>query len=411
MTRPAPWRTCHNKPEMIPGILQQYRRDLFQDFLPFMDRYVIDHEFGGFLCHADRDGSRLGDDKDSWYEGRGIWIYSFLYNHVIADPAHLEVARKTVESVLRIRPRHEPLWPRKFTRTGETLAVDTEIYGSLFVAEGLAEYAQAAQLSKYREIAKEIIADCQAVYERPDYAANPRHYLGPDAAPFSGARVQGVAMVLLRLATQMLRVQPDRKLEDLADYALDCLMERHHNPAYDLNNEFLNHDYSLPQNEYAQFAYTGHTIEAMWMVMDEALRRQNTELFDRAAARFRRHLEVAWDDVYGGLFRGVRHVDSNDWLLDKVLWEQEEALIGCLMLIEHRGSAWEHETFERLYRHVSERYRLEQYGLPLWITAADRKVTFERHYNRIENYHHPRHLILNMLALERIADAPSTVRL
>jgi N-acylglucosamine 2-epimerase len=210
--------------------------------------------------------------------------------------------------------------------------------------------------------------------------------------------------VLLRLATQM-------KIEDLADFALDAIMERHYNPAYDLNNELLNHDYSLPQNEYAQFVYTGHAIEAMWMVMDEALRRQDTKLFERAATRFRRHLEVAWDDVYGGLFRGVRHVDNNDWLLDKVLWPQEEALIGGLMLIEHRGSAWEHETFERLYRYVSEHYRLERYHLPLWITAADRKVTFERHYNRIENYHHPRHLILNMLALERIAGTPSTAGL
>ena len=172
-----------------------------------------------------------------------------------------------------------------------------------------------------------------------------RSPLGPDAAPFPGARVQGAAMVLLRLATQMLRYGPDRSLEDLADFALDALMERHYNPAFDLNNEFLNHDYTLPQNDYAQFVYTGHTIEAMWMVMDEALRRKDPILFDLAAARFRRHLEVAWDDVYGGLFRGVRHVDRNDWLLDKVLWEQEEALIGCLMLIEHRGDRWEHETF------------------------------------------------------------------
>jgi N-acylglucosamine 2-epimerase len=386
-----------------PGILDQYRRDLFQDFLPFMDRYVVDHEFGGFLCHADRDGTRLGEDKDSWYEGRGIWIYSYLYNHVIQDPAHLEVARKTVESILRIRPRHEPLWPRKFTRTGETLAPDGEIYGTLFIAEGLAEYAQAANLPKYREMAKEIIWSCVPVYDRPDYPANPKHYLGPDATPFPGARVQGAAMVLLRLATQMLRVAPDRKLEDLADFALDALMERHYNPAFDLNNEFLCHDYSLPQNEYAQFVYTGHTIEAMWMVMDEALRRNNRALFDRAAERFRRHLEVSWDGVYGGLFRGLRNVDNNDWLLDKVLWEQEEALIGCLMLIEYRGERWENEMFQRLYRHVHDRWRLDRYGLPLWITAADRKVTFEPHYNRIENYHHPRHLILNMLALERMA--------
>jgi N-acylglucosamine 2-epimerase len=389
---------------MNSQILDQYRKDLFQDFLPFMDGFVVDHEEGGFLCNADRDGTRLSEEKDSWYEGRGIWVYSFLYRHLIQDPAFLEVARKTVESILRIRPRDQPLWPRKFTRFGETLAADQEIYGSLFIAEGLAEYSEAAGLPQYREIALEIIWSCIEVYNRPDYPANPKHYLGPDAPPFPGARVQGVPMVLLRLATQMLRYRRDPKLEGLADYALDALMKRHHNPAFDLNNEFLDHDYALPQNEYAQFVYTGHSIEAMWMVMDEALRRNDPRLFDLAARRFRRHIAVAWDDVYGGLFRGVRHVDRNDWLLDKVLWEQEEALIGCLMLVEHRDSRWARRFFERLYRHVQDHYRLDRHNLPLWITTADRKVTFERHYNRIENYHHPRHLMLNLLALERIAD-------
>ena len=388
---------------MQQEILHHFRKDLFEDFLPFMDRNIVDHELGGFLCHADRDGTRLGDEKDSWYEGRGIWVYSFLYRNLTHDPAHLEVARKAVDSVLRIRPRNEPLWPRKFTRAGETIMPDSEIYGSLFIAEGLAEYGEAANRPEFREIAKEIIWSCEEVYNRPDYAANPKHYLGPDAPPFPGARVQGAAMVLLRLATQMLRYEPDPKLADLADRALDALMNRHYNAAFDLNNEFLNHDYTLPQNEYAQFVYTGHTIETMWMVMDEALRRKDASLFDVAAGRFRRHMEVAWDDVYGGLFRGVRNVDRNDWLLDKVLWEQEEAMIGCLLLIEHRGHAWEREMFDRLYRYVHDRYRLDRYGLPLWITAADRKVTFEPHYNRIENYHHPRFLMWSLLALQRIA--------
>ena len=387
---------------MNPEIIERYRRDLFEDFLPFMDRFVIDHELGGFCCHADRDGTRLGSDKDSWYEGRGIWVYSFLYRKFTHDPQHLDIARKTVEAVLRIRPKDDARWPRRFTRAGEILASDGEIYGSLFIAEGLAEYSAATGERRYWDMAKDIMDSCIAVYDRPDYPVNSRHYLGDDALPFPGARVQGVAMALLRLATQMLRTHPDAELEAVADRSIEAIMERHHNPAFDLNNEFLNHDYTLPQNAYAQFAYTGHTIETMWMVMDEALRRGGSDLFDRAAQRFRRHLEVAWDDVYGGVFRGIRNVDRNDWLLDKVLWPQEEALIGCLLMVEHRGDTWALDMFDRIYTYVSERYRLDRYGLPLWITTADRQVTFEPHYNRIENYHHPRHLMLNLLALERI---------
>ena len=32
----------------LKSLRDQYRRDLYDDFLPFMDRYVIDHELGGF---------------------------------------------------------------------------------------------------------------------------------------------------------------------------------------------------------------------------------------------------------------------------------------------------------------------------------------------------------------------------
>ena len=382
---------------------EEYRRDLFDDFLPFMDRHVVDHELGGFLCNADRNGTRLSTEKDSWYEGRGIWVYSFLYSRFTHDPKHLEIARKAVEFILGIRPPgDDPRWPRKFTREGRTLVADGEIYGALFIAEGLAEYARAAGEPKYRDIAKGIVLDCIRTYDQPDYPVDTRAYLGEGAPPFPGARPLGVSMLLVRLATQMLAACADGDLERVADRALEAIIKRHHNPAFHLMNELLNHDLSFPENEYANLVATGHAIETLWMVMDEALRRSDRELFDRAAGRFRRHLEVAWDDVYGGVFHCARDIERNEWFLDKVLWAQEEALIGCLMLVEHAGDDWAREWFDRIFRYVQDRYPLSRYHLPLWITAADRKVTFVPHYHRIENYHHPRHLMLNLLAIERM---------
>src|SRR5262245_2240860 len=38
-----------SKPQLpLKQLRDQYRRDLFTDFLPFMEKYVIDPEFGGF---------------------------------------------------------------------------------------------------------------------------------------------------------------------------------------------------------------------------------------------------------------------------------------------------------------------------------------------------------------------------
>jgi mannose/cellobiose epimerase-like protein (N-acyl-D-glucosamine 2-epimerase family) len=389
----------------LEQLREQYRQDLFQDFLPFMDKYVIDREYGGFLCNTDRDGTNLSGQKATWYEGRGTWVYSFLYNNFGRNPHHLEVARKSVEFILRAKPEGaDTLWPVAFTREGKpTTPPATPIYGDLFVAEGLAEYARATTERKYWDLARDLVLKCDRIYDRPDYDPDiVASYNGPAPVKFPGARIQGVSMVLILVTRQMLEQHPDRELQALLDRSLDAVMNRHYNPAFELNNELLHHDYSRPTNELVQFVYTGHSIETLWMIMAEAVRSRNQDLFERAAPRFRRHVEVAWDGVYGGVFRSLNDVDHNQWALDKVLWAQAETLIGSLLIYEHTGAPWAAGIFSRMNAYVRSKYLLQPHGFSLWISEGDRKVTYQPHATRVENYHHPRHLMLNLLALDRI---------
>jgi len=389
----------------LEQLREQYRYDLFEDFLPFMDKYVIDPQYGGIMCNTDRDGTNLSGRKETGYGGRGIWVYSFLYNHFGRRPHHLEVARRSVEFILRAKPAgKETLWPASFTREGKPLTPPaTAVYGDLFIAEGLAEYARAADEPGYWEMAKDLVLKCDRLYGRPDYEPDiAASYNGPPTIPFPGARIQGVSMVLIRVIGSMLDQQSDPELQVILDRSVDAVTNRHYSPAFDLNNELLEHDYSRPGNELAQFVYTGHSIETLWMIAAEAVRTRNQSLFDRAGERFRRHVEVAWDGVYGGVFRSLNHVDRNQWALDKVLWAQEEVLIGSLLVHEHTGAPWSAEMFLKMYAYVHAKYPLRPHGYSLWIVNADRKVTFEPHTTRVENYHHPRHLMLNLLAFERM---------
>ena len=78
----------------LAPLRDRYRHELFDVVLPFWDRNGIDHQLGGFLCGLDHDGTLVHSDKFHWYMGRGLWVYSFLYNHFGRDPHHLEIARK-----------------------------------------------------------------------------------------------------------------------------------------------------------------------------------------------------------------------------------------------------------------------------------------------------------------------------
>jgi mannose/cellobiose epimerase-like protein (N-acyl-D-glucosamine 2-epimerase family) len=385
----------------------QYRSDLFIDFLPFMEKYVIDHELGGFMCNADHFGKRVNQNKLSWFEGRGIWVYSFLYNNLAREEKYLNVARRSLEFILRIRPTGEELWPKELTREGKPItSADGEIYGDLFIAEGLAEYSKATRERAHWDMARELVLKCVRLYDSSDYRPTiGQTYLGPNAPSFPGARIQGVWMVLVRVVTQMLEMRKDADLERVAQRSVDAITNYHYNPEFQLINELLNHDLSRPTNEYAQLVYTGHGIENLWMLMLEAQRLRDHKLFAILAGWFRRHVEVAWDDVYGGVFRNLQNVDRNTWILDKVLWAQQEVLIGCMMIIERTGAPWATEMFNRMYTYMRDKYPLKSYGSPLWRYASDRRVSHEaflRMPKRVENYHHPRYLMLNLLSLERM---------
>lgn len=387
----------------LNDVLNEYDRLLFQDFLPFVDRFVVDHEYGGFACNTDYFGGSISRNKRTWYDGRGIWVYSFLYQHVKKDHRFLEIATKTVELVLKAKKKDDALWPWAYDQKGKSLDADpADIYGNLFVAEGLAAYSQAVGNQEYWEHSREILLKSVALYDQEDYAYKLEYT--PDPAVPVAERVLGHWMIMLRLATNLLRIKDDQEILGIADRCIHALMVYHYNPEFKLMLEVLDRDNKQMTGAMSQFVYIGHAIESLWMVMDEAVRRKDDELLDQAAERFKFHVEVAWDDVYGGVFHCLNHVDQNNWLLDKVLWAQEEVLVGCLILIEHREDEWAIEWFDKMYNYVLKSFPVRTSKYNVWRIGGDRRVQFEGRGNRIENYHHPRHLMLNKLAIERLVN-------
>lgn len=374
---------------------QKYRADLFDRFLPYMDDTVIDHELGGFMCAVNIEtGERESDDKRAWYEGRGMWVYSFLYNNVEADPRYLEIARKSKDFILPLEPDNGAFYATSFSRTGEPLTGPGDIYGNLFVAEGLAEYAKASGEMEYYDKATEMILYCFDRYEDSSYVFR-------DNMGLSDTRVVGHWMIFLRLITQMLRYRDNADLEQIADRAIEAILELHMDPEYNLHNEYRRHDYSKPDGEYHDYCNTGHSIETFWMLMDEAARRRDASLFEAAKDGFQRHMAVAKDRVYDGYFFELRDVNDYDWTVRKVLWEHEEILIGTLLIAEHTGDTWAKETFADLDEYVRKTFTRP--GYRFWASGGNRRLT-ELNMVRAEHYHHPRHLMLNLLAIERLIE-------
>jgi len=403
----------------LPQLRDQYRRDLFEDFLPFMDKYIIDHEIGGFMCHTDRDGTNLSTKKNVQYLGRGVWVYSFLYKELAAEEKYRAIATQALGLLLKNQPQGNHPWPEEINRIGAPIEPEGQQVGSqyikgaapksdsiiteIFVATGLAEYGRAFGQERYWQIAKEMVLQGIKKYDQADYSpGQAKVFVSLEASNFPGARHLGNWMMLLWLGSQMLNYKADKEIEAVLNRCIDAIFNYHYNPEYNLFNELLNHDLSRAENEYRHVVYTGHGIETLWMVMYEAYRRKDKKLFHQAAELFKRHIEVAWDDVYGGFFRGAKNIEDNIWFLDKALYVQEEALIGLLFIMEHTGAQWAKDWFAKSFTLVQDKYPLKKHGYALWDLWPDRKFTFVEHYHRIGNFHHPRHLMLGLLTIERM---------
>ena len=152
--------------ELRQGLYDQ----LFQVLLPFWDKHGIDHEYGGLMCSLDYDGTLLDTGKNLWFLGRGIWVYSFLYNHFGNNPQFLEVAKKTKEFVFKYARQGDGWWAEELSREGKVqrpFSGDTE--GMYHLAEGLHEYAAASGDEQSREAALAILNKLFRDFDSPSF--------------------------------------------------------------------------------------------------------------------------------------------------------------------------------------------------------------------------------------------------
>ena len=389
----------------LEQLRDHYRKYLFDEYLPFWKRHGVDHERGGFFCTLDHDGTRVADSKNMWYQGRGLWTYSYLARNFEHDES-LQIACRTKDFLLAHGRDADGWWVSELDADGSVAAPATSRgYESLFVAEGLTAYAAAAADAEALDIAIESLI---RVF---DLLRDPARDVSEGYVPrcYPGMRVLGGHMVLILTLTQMLEQRSgDAKLQALAQEVVDGITVNFWNDKYQLMNEALACDLTRPDDVNEDFCYLGHAIETMWMTMVEGLRRGDRALFDLCAGRFRRHVEVAWDDVHGGLFRALQ-VTTHTYELDKVLWLQEEGLIGCLLLMEHTDDEWAWSWFARIFDWIETHCCLRPHGHPLYQTAGDRTMTYQPHVTRKENYHHPRGVMRCLLALERMIERDGAV--
>ncbi len=397
----------------LAQLRRRYHQELFDSLLPFWDRHGIDHQHGGVMHSLDYDGTVVSTNKLSWFQGRAIWVYSYLYNNFDRNPKYLEIARKTKDFLLKNAPQSDGFWAEEFARDGKVIRpFSGDLYGMYFAAEGLQEYAWAAKDDNARQLAFQLMKRLHRRIEEPNFLCMD--------ADSPGQRTQGLWMVNLHTARQMVARWPDAEIQSLLDKSIDIVINRHYNPEIGLNNEVLNRDFSRPA-DHATKCLLGHSVETLWMIAEEALRRGDRTLWNTCAERIHKHLDVGWDHVYGGFSEWVNVGQGGyqwpsftpvgttlafrsvgEYFYVKPLWALNEILIATLNVIEQTGAEWAVRYFNSAQRVIDEKYAMKKHGKPGYMLFADRRMTHQPRSARQDNYHPLRQLMLSLRTLDRL---------
>ena len=330
-----------------------HRRELSEEYIKLWDKSGIDWQYGGVfpLVNMEGDPAKV-TDKEMYYQGRALWVFSYIYNHFERHERHLKAARLTRDFLVKNCRDRGGYWISKFTRDGKMLQPSFNIYGDIYMVLGLGEYYKATGDKESLALAIESAHGVMDRITSPSYQHSFGH--GPTNEP--GTKRLGTWQHFLSALTPLLRYTQDDAVDAIARSCVRYMLERHWRPELGVVFELLDdrfEPFRADPHRNSRFISGWHSIQAAWMTMDEALRRGDTRMFLDSLEMGRMTLEKCWVD--GTRFSGlVTRPNPEQPLPDPTSVQDvpsgaiDDALVYCLMAIEHTHETWALKWYERI---------------------------------------------------------------
>ncbi|MBE7473311.1 MAG: AGE family epimerase/isomerase [Anaerolineales bacterium] len=389
-------------------LLALYRAELLERVVPFWLTHAIDWPNGGILTCISDDGQVLSTDKYMWSQLRAIWTFSALYNRIEARQEWLDVARHIFDFAKKYGRDEQGQWVFCVNQAGQILQGATSIYADGFAMYGLTEFARATGDSAAIDLALETYENVQRRLARPG-SYNTEPYPLP-----AGVKAHGISMIFSLVFHQLGRFLNRQDIIEAGLYHAREVMDVYRRPEQKLLYEFTYLDGSLLDSPQGRAIVPGHAIESMWFMMHIFRRFGDAERIRRAIETIKWHVELGWDDEYGGLLLARDAAGGTPWWKfadSKIWWPHTEALYALLLAYELSKEKWCLDWFARVHNYAFSHYPVTPYGE--WTQKLDRqgrKFTETVALPVKDPFHLPRALIYCIEVLERLADkAPGVI--
>ena len=336
-----------------------YQNELLQNILPFWLNHSKDEKNGGYFTCLNRDGSVYDTDKFMWLQGRAVWCFSFMYNHVEKREEWLRMALHGAAFMEKYGRDANGDWYFSLTADGRPLVQPYNIFSDCFATMAFASLDKATPNEQYRQIATETF---QRIIQRQ------HNWKGIYNKAYPGTRSLknfSLPMILCNLSLELEHILGAEQVDQFIPTVIHEVMNVFYQPDKGLILENVFEDGSFCDSFEGRLLNPGHAIEAMWFIMDIGKRLNDKELIIKAKDIMLRTLEYGWDKEHEGIFY---FLDIKAYPPQQLEWDQKlwwvhvEALValakGYQLTGDERCAKW----FEKVHHYTWKHFRDAEHG-------------------------------------------------
>ncbi len=346
-----------------------YRNHLLEDIIPFWEKNSADTEAGGYITALDQTGNPISRNKWIWAQGRQTYAFAALYNQLEKRPQWLDFAKSGRDFLVEHAYAGDGRWFYKLDRFGRKIIQDNlSIATDAFALMGLCEYAMASGSDRDIDIIEETFKAIENSFKKPgkkqfhhiDLAEEYEHH-----SPY---------MVAINLGAVVSGVTGAERTKELVDLCLEKVLYFFSRDKEQALFEMLNPDGTVAEAAEGAVINPGHALESMWFCIEEALKRKDNRVLERASRITSWHITKAWDEKYGGIVAFMNPGGQSDRLPprfpgktgvkwnSKIWWVHSEALYALALCAEHGDASFFYPWFVKVHDYVKENFVDKEHG-------------------------------------------------
>ncbi len=378
-----------------------YKKALL-DVVNFWSKNSIDKKYGGYFTCLDAKGNVYDTDKFVWLQCREVWMFSTLYNRFEKRKQWLDNAKLGADFLAKKGMNKNGDWYFSLDRKGTPLIAPYNIFSDCFAAMAFSQYALASGNEKARTLAFDTY---QNILKRK---ANPK---GKYTKAVPGSRPMmslAVPMILANLSLELEWLLPKKQLEASLDMCVSEVMRLFYDKKTGLLIENVGPKGEKIDCFEGRLVNPGHTIEAMWFMMDIACRRNDEVLLNKCCEIMLHTLKYGWDKKYGGIFyfKDIQGHPTQQLEWDqKLWWVHLETLVALLKAYANTGKKEYWNWFKKIHDYSWSHFHDKKYGE--WFGYLNRRgeVLFQSKGGKWKGFFHvPRALFLCAKEFEKLAE-------